>query len=184
VDNEPLITLAPISISLLALIVSAISLGWNIYRDVLLKPRVRVRLQMGQLHHPTFDEPVTSLILSATNHGPGPVKCITIKAKEAQWWRRLRHSVKHAVIMPDWTNPLSGKLPASLDVGNQVDLMLPWDTDSFVKYPFTHVGLSDTYGRIHWARRRDISQARRQWRDEFGQSAAMKKPGAPAPHQP
>ena len=41
--SEALRTWTPIAISLVSLLLAGVALGWNVYRDIVLKARVRVR---------------------------------------------------------------------------------------------------------------------------------------------
>ncbi|MBE4377156.1 hypothetical protein HJ031_22980 [Vibrio parahaemolyticus] len=65
---------------------------------------------------------------------------------------------------------MSGQLPNKLEVGDTLDLLLPYDENCFLKEPFTHVGISDTYGRINWAKSKQVKIARQQWLDKYGES--------------
>jgi hypothetical protein len=58
-------------ISALASLVSGLALGWNIYRDVILKARVRVRLEVGQYIIASGPRDRHRLWLDAVNLGPG-----------------------------------------------------------------------------------------------------------------
>ena len=118
-------TLAALGISFISLLVASLSLGWNIYRDVVLKPRMRVRFQVSTLVHPAM-ESRTYLDVSATNHGPGRVICNMIHFKTASLWRTLTRQVKHGVILGDWTNPLSAKVPKVLEVGERATFLIPY----------------------------------------------------------
>src|SRR5690606_7153341 len=72
-------------ISGLALVVSAFALGWNVYRDVILRARVRVHVAVVSLVTPgESTESVPRFIrIEATNHGPGPVEITNIGGKAA-----------------------------------------------------------------------------------------------------
>ena len=73
-----------------ALLISAISagvalftLGWIIYRDVIIKPKVKVRLQVSVIveEGDNPEERETKVSFIATNHGPGPVTLQGIGSK-------------------------------------------------------------------------------------------------------
>ena len=70
-----------ILISVASVFVAALALGWNIYRDVVLKPRVRVRFHIASILGEQ-GRLGTYLSLSATNHGPGRVR-LSMKEVEA-----------------------------------------------------------------------------------------------------
>ena len=186
---ETIVKLTPIGISILALCVSAFSIGWNIYRDVVLKARLKVKFSLCEIHHPTFAKPITTLSLAATNFGPGQIRCAMIQLLTAPLWRRIIRRPKRAVMLHDYSNPLSGKLPARLEVGETIDLLIPYDKDCFLREKHTHIGLSDSFGRVHWAPTKDVIKARREFRKDFGKkrpaaNKAIEAIGGPRPPQP
>jgi len=154
-------------ISIVSVLVASISLGWNIYRDVILKAKVDVTFAVVSVIHQSLPDRPQYLNLKATNFGPGPVTMSTICVREASVWRRAIRKVRFAIITPDYTNPMSAKLPAKIEVGDKIELLLPYDKDCFFKLPFTHVGISDYYGRIHWAPRKQFKEARATWIKDF-----------------
>ena len=109
----------------------------------------------------------TFINIAATNFGPGIVNLSMIQAQYSTLWTRLSRKTKHAVIMFDYTNPMSAKLPAKVEPGDRIDLLLPYDEACFLKDELTHVGISDFYGRIHWASKKQLRTAREQWLNEF-----------------
>ncbi len=168
------IHLTALGISFISLLIASLSLGWNIYRDVVLKPRVRAGFQVSNIVGPGVPTR-TFLSLSAVNHGPGRVTCNMIHVRTAPLWRRLLRRVRHGVIIGDWTNPLSARLPRALEVGETATLLIPYDRDCFLSTGVTDVGILDSFGRSHWAPRRDLERARAQFRRDFpnvGQPAA------------
>src|SRR5438309_11493257 len=87
-----------------------------------------------------FDEPYETLALSAINFGPGAITCSMIQLKQAPIWRWLLRKTKHAVLIHDYENRLSGQLPRKLEVGEKIDLLIRWERDCFLSKPFTHIG--------------------------------------------
>src|SRR5688500_4104406 len=108
-DKEQLRLWLPIGISLLSFCLASFALGWNIYRDVVLKARVRVQLAVVSLVEPGVPrkEHDQYVKLGITNHGPGKVRITGIVGKVAPLWRRLTRRVGHFVVMPPYDNPLS-----------------------------------------------------------------------------
>ncbi len=154
-------------ISLFALLVSAISLGWNIYRDVILKARVKVRFSLSSLYNEKFKKPMDFLVLTATNFGPGRITLNMITLMEAPLWRRLLRCQKTAVMIYDYENPFSTRLPIKIEVGDKAELLIRWEKECFLGKPTTHIGLSDSFGRVHWAPAADVRKARAEYRNEF-----------------
>ena len=160
-----------ILISVGSLLVAGLSLGWNIYRDIVLKPRVKVSVGKRTIHHSTLRKPLPKLILSATNLGPGTVKLSMIQFRNATLWMRLTRATKQGVIIHDYAEPMSAKLPATVEPGDRIDLLLPWDEECCMSDPCTHMGISDYFGRLHWAPRADVKETRKQWLKDFGGGA-------------
>ncbi len=158
-----------IFISVFSILIAAFSLGWNIYRDVILKPKVKVAFGVRTIHSPAM-APTDHVILTATNFGPGDVKLSMIQAKNTSLWKRITRKAQYAVIIHDYTNPMSAQLPTKVEVGDKIDLLLPYDEDCTLKSGFTHVGISDYYGRVHWAPRTEIRKAVERYRKDFAQN--------------
>lgn len=172
--------LTAIGISFFSLLLAGLSLGWNIYRDVILKPKLKVCFQISTIvtvGRPGSPTP-TFLSITGVNHGPGRLTCNMLHVRTAPLWRRLLRMVKHGVIPGDWSNPLSGKLPSSVDVGQTLTLLLPYDRESFLGSAMTHIGILDSFGRTHWAPRKQLDLAREQFRKDFGQHEPSSKPVA------
>jgi hypothetical protein len=159
--------IAALFISALSLAIAALSLGWNIYRDVILKPKLKVRFGVKEIILPSVPEHLTKLILTATNFGPGRITSDLIELKNAPLWRRVLRKTQKAIIIHDRENPMSAQLPATLEVGDNIDLILPYDKDCCLSKPYTHIGLSDSFGRIHWAPTRDMREAKEHYRKAF-----------------
>jgi hypothetical protein len=107
-----------------------------------------------------------------TNFGPGAVTLQSIWTREATLLRRLARKVQYAVVMYDYTNAMSDQLPKKLEPGDQVNLLLPFDRKCLLSENFTHVGLRDSYGRFHWAARKEIKRASAEWRTVFHETTS------------
>ncbi len=164
------IHLTALGISFLAVVIAAFSLGWNVYRDVILKPNLRVHFQVSTIVTPGHPEipQRTFLDITSVNHGPGQIVCSMIHVRlKTSLWRRLRRKPRQGVIPGVWTNPISGKLPSTLDVGQKLVLLLPYERDCFLSTDVTKVGILDTFGRTHWAPSRNLNDARQEYRKDF-----------------
>lgn len=156
----PYIPIVALAMSLTALFISGANLGWNIYKEIGLKARLRLKFNLSGIHHETFPEPLTRFVFSVTNMGPGKIKINMIHLKDARWWRRLLRSEKCAIVIHDYEHQLGGKLPSDLEMGDRMDLTFPEDI-SFMEKSFTHIGIADSFGRIHWASSRHMTKARK-----------------------
>jgi hypothetical protein len=169
--------------SLAALAISAFALGWNVYRDVVLKPRLRVSVGIDSINQDDeWHGPFVAVRM--VNLGPGQ---ITIDSrvmahrpllKVIAWYTaRLLHisvigrpiapafnwPMEYAMIVPDYTNPYSVKLPKRLEVGEKAILLLPCKRGSFLAEDPTHMGVTDSFGRYHWASRESLECAKRRY---------------------
>ncbi len=159
-----------ILISIFAIATSFLALGWNIYRDVVLKPRLKVRLSLSFIIQAEYQSP-SKISIEATNFGPNKIICSSIHAKIAPLQRRMSRKVKYAIIIHDYKDPYCSKLPCELKVGEKCNLFLPFDKDCFLSEPFTHVGISDTFGRTHWAPKKNVTKLRKEYKEKFGQNS-------------
>lgn len=154
-------------ISTFSLFVAALALGWNIYRDVILKARIKVDIGVNVLISPGIEGKPKYIVLTITNFGPGDINLSMIQMKYAPLWRRILRKAKYAIIIHDYTNPLSAKLPIKLSAGDRIDLLLPHNGKSFLGEPCTHIGISDYFGRIHWASRKRLAEAKKAFKKDF-----------------
>lgn len=153
-------------ISLAALVVSAFSLGWNFYKDVILKPRLRVIVAIihvtgsGRTEGPYIN-------VSGVNHGPGPIIVNGMLGQKVSWLPFRRKGSKYFYVMEGYDNPLSDRLPKRLEPGDSVNQYLPCNNESFLSIDPSHIGLRDTFGRMHWASRRSLRSAKSEFFKKF-----------------
>lgn len=172
---------AAIWISSASLLLSGIALGWNIYKDVILKARLKVTFNISIIVTPGMDERPEYLAINVTNFGPGPVTVEMIVAKNAPFWRRILRRPQYAMIAWDYTNPLSARLPKTLQLGERMVLLLDYDENAFLRGKFTHVGVADSFNRNHWASSKSLLKAKREWQEKFGESVlSTDQPGETA----
>lgn len=164
----------PIGLSALSLCLASFSLGWNVYRDLVLKARIKVELTVVSIVSPGQPESLDKhyVHLRVTNHGPGKVRLTTIVGKVAPLWRRLAKRVGHFVVSNDPSNPYNSRLPITLEVGDSADLHMRYDSKSVLNSNATHVGVSDSFGRHHYASRQALNIARQQFRKDFADATA------------
>jgi hypothetical protein len=153
-------------ISFCSLLVAAISLGWNIYRDVIRKPKMRISMMAAiVVSSPRDKDHPRRLVVSITNFGPGKTKACLLHVRKTSWWRRLLKREVYAMLMHDYEDPLSGRLPAELDVGAKVDLTFRQSDDIFILKPdFNQIGISDPFGGVHWCTRREYMRIKKSYR--------------------
>lgn len=160
-NNPALIT------SIIAIAVSTLTLGWTIYRDAIRKPKFRVSIavktivQRGRPPAPTF------LALEALNLGPIPNR-ISMPFARKNWIRRLlerRHST--AFITPDFAHTAASPAAARIEVGDKGTFAFPYNTECFLSEGFVQIGITDGFGRVHWAPRNQLRKLRKKFTEEF-----------------
>src|SRR4051794_29508396 len=67
------------------------------------------------------------------------------------------------------------QLPAKLAVGDQLRLVVPEDSICFFGERVFGVGMTDSFGRTHWAKKRRLHQSTKKWIGELQQEKAAGK---------
>jgi hypothetical protein len=110
------------------------------------------------------------LELEATKHGPGEIVCKGAIAKTGSFLRLLFTEFPYGFIVPDHGHPLCSRLPRRIDVGDKVSIIFPYNQGCFLANLPKRIGISDSFGRTHWAPRRELKHAHRQYLKDFGTS--------------
>lgn len=154
-------------ISLFSLLIAAIALGWNIYRDIS-KPKIKVNFGLNLIVGERGVEGGPILKLSGTNLGPGKIILNGIILKRP--WSRIKKLFKKATygfLFHDYRSRESSQFPCEADVGVRKDFILIYNKDCFLKENFIGVGIRDSFGRIHWAPRNSYKMAKKEFEKEF-----------------
>jgi len=142
-----------------SLLVAALALGWNIYRDIVLKPRLKVSFGIKGILGGPFPKNTKYIVLSITNFGPGSIKCGMIFYKKTSLRLRLLNEVEQGFIVHDYTNPLSAQLPCRIEIGEGADFLFSITDDCMLSKNITHIGIRDTFSKYHWAPRCQVREA-------------------------
>lgn len=160
-----------IAISLLSVFCAALSLGWNIYRDVVLKPKVKVDFEVVNHAYPNpfgKQEGMGEFIrIFATNHGPGVVIINSIYVMDTSLWKKVCGKAQRWLVDYRIISSESKRLPKRLEFGEDIMLLLLYDEECFLSRENAHIGVGDTFGRVHWAEWRSVVNARRKWLRDF-----------------
>lgn len=148
----------PILISFGALVISVFSLGWNVYRDVIRKPKLRVSFGIKRIatNGKLGDELIS---LSGTNCGPGEICCTGVVIAKDSIGRRLKGQWRLGFGVPDFDNPVCHKLPRRIDMAEEVSLVFPLKAECVLSYRPSRIGISDSFGRTHWAPNAETREA-------------------------
>ncbi len=150
-------------VSIGSVIVAGTSLGWNIYRDAIMKPKLRVAVRVAKVIQEPYMRNLDRLIVIATNMGPGKTRAEMIHVRKSSWWRSLLRRHRLGIVIFDYQDRLSGRLPVPLDVGEKVDLTFRFAPDLFITDDFNQLGISDPFGKVHWCRKSEYRRAQQDY---------------------
>jgi hypothetical protein len=175
-----------------ALVISLCSAGvslagfiWNVWSKFIYpKPRVAVSFHFMTMMAISSEDDFAltrsennAIALSATNMGPIAVTLYNVVAAIGMrgWWPRRPIATGILNPLPRFPNypgefdittgPFAGGLPKKVEVGDQFTAYFVPDHESLAKDDIDRVGFSDTFGRIHWASRKDLVKARKNIRE-------------------
>jgi hypothetical protein len=157
-------------ISLFSILIAAISLGWNIYKEIM-RPRLVINLSLSPPH----------LIISVTNLGPHKITLenrVILKYSWAFFNGRLKRNVYEPVdvisnnlihkSVKDFVisgHPASMLVtPHALDIGEKDIFKIDLKSKSFLeKKGIIKIGLLDSTGKIHWASKKDYKKIKKEY---------------------
>jgi hypothetical protein len=160
-----------IVISAISLVVSLTTLGWNIYKEFCLKPRLKVGVAVVIIGGEAVPGGRQSkIVFMAVNHGPGE---ITITGVTLDPTRKEKRSddITSYLLVHENNSPFGTPLPATLKVGGEARIIIPYDKDSFLSRRFRRVGLRDSFKRDHWAPAKQLRRAEEEYKKDFGEKA-------------
>ena len=108
------------------------------------------------------------LELEATNHGPGSVVCSGAIVKRYSFFRSLFTKFPYGFLVPDRKHPLCFPLPSRVAVGDKIVIIFPYKEGCFLADRPRRIGITDSFGRTHWAPLRELKRGHRQYRKDFG----------------
>ncbi|QYY36595.1 hypothetical protein [Ruficoccus sp. ZRK36] len=152
-------------ISILSIVIAAFSVGWNVYRDVILKPKLVLNVTVSDITNTQKPEySAERIVITATNHGPGKTKACLLWLRHSSVYKRLYYRIRnkpgYGLLNPQFEDPLSSTLPISLDVGEKANFTFYRNSETFLDSQFDQVGIKDPFGRMHWCKRKQFKKAR------------------------
>ncbi len=157
-----------ILISCASLVLAAVALGWNIYRDVVHRASLKVTITWGiiTLGRDKSDWP-HRLVVTITNFGPGKNRACMLHLRKSSLWLRLRRKTINAILMHDYEDVLTSKIPSDLEVGDKIDLTFRAEEQLFIRSDnFNQIGVTDPFGRTHWCKRKDYKRVRKSFLED------------------
>lgn len=151
-------------ISLCSFVVALLGFVWNVWSKFIYpRPQVRISAGVYLTISPTFTSPrfVSARI---TNYGPGEVTITHAVGRVRKGFlkRDQQFLWKLATSAEPWNSELPqfdvfgfGLLPHKLAIGEQFSVHAHIGNDAFDP-PTSGIGFSDSFGRTHWLRRREL----------------------------
>lgn len=155
------------TLSIIAIAISMFTLGWTVYRDVR-RPKFKISISISRIVAQGASASDRFVSLNALNLGPIPNK-VNMPYATKSWIRRkiLRDSWPHAVIVPDYSHPATSneqQRMSRLEIGDSITFAFPLNEESFLSNSeYTRVGVTDGFGRAHFAPRSQLKKLRRQF---------------------
>jgi hypothetical protein len=149
-------------ISFGSLVMASLALGWNIYRDVLLRPRVRVSYRVMRVAGGHMDGQDV-IIVAGLNKGPGAVKLTMLHYDKTTFWQKMKRKRDQGIIIHDYTNPVSWKLPCRVEVGDETSFIFPICEKTKWAGEILRMGLLDSFGRTHWCPKREALEVQQKY---------------------
>jgi hypothetical protein len=158
----------PIITSIVAILISGFNFGWNIYKDAIRTPKFKVSIAIKKIIQKGHPEEGPYVFLEALNMGPIPNR-IGLPFARQGWLQRKVFDRKHgsAMIYPDFSHWASTKSSTRVEVGDIATFIFPYAAKSFLSETFSEIGVSDGFGRMHWASRQELRKAKTKHAAEF-----------------
>ena len=160
-------------VSILAVMISTATFGWTVHRDTI-RPKVRVRWSISMVLEQGMkreDIPEYAM-LNLTNMGPSSVQIHMAQLGYSRWWQRRWRLLrgKYAYGAVPHSLPGFSQLPATLEVGDSVNVVFPVDSDAITGDEFDRIGVFDSFGRNHWCKQKEFLDTRRAGREKLKES--------------
>jgi hypothetical protein len=158
-------------ISILSAAISLSGFIWNVWSKFIYpKPKLQVRFSMVRIIEQHADDAgdLQVLTLSATNMGP-----VEITLKKAlivfrrSWLKEKSYGILNVLPRAPTSSdyeyeyelgggPFAGGFPKKLAVGEGFSVYLVPDHETLARGDYQRIGFDDSFGREHWAPRRDV----------------------------
>lgn len=146
-------------LSIVSVLVAGMSLGWNIYKEIGLKAKVEISLQIMKLVTPGVKVEGEFLVLSATNFGPGIVNLKTVYGRRRSFKNWISGKNKAFLFRWESSQPQFGTLPCKIEVGDELKLFFSMEiARALIEYEINEVGVCDSFGRTHFVPKKQIGE--------------------------
>ena len=168
--------------SVIAIVISAFNLGWNIYKDAIRKPKFKVTIDLYRMIHQhgnaqntmisieideefTYEKNKNAFIcMRVVNFGPSSNKIGSVLIRK-NWFQRTIFYHKNSLycILTNKNHPASTPTPYNnrVEVGDEVKFAFDFPNDLFLKDDLHQIGIIDGFGRKHWAPKRELAKIKK-----------------------
>ena len=153
-------------LSVVSLVLASISIAWNIYKDVFLRPRSHITgyksfINNGEQEHGPY------ITLRLTNLGPGKIIVTGIVAKESGFLKRVFQR-KHGIQLNyDWENQFNTAMPMTADSAESVQQLLRYEESCVLKTRIRSLGFIDSRFKYHWISKEDLRKLKQVFGEDF-----------------
>jgi hypothetical protein len=151
--------------ALVSLFISALTFGWTIYRDIVQKPRFRMSAGVKSIAQQGRPPEGPYLFVEALNLGPIPNR-INVVFLRCGWWARKIRRTPVSAVFADHAHPATTQAGKRIEVGDTGTFIIPMLSGGFLDQDdWAQIGMSDGFGRMHWAPRSDMKGLRKRYRE-------------------
>lgn len=133
---------------IITLCISCFALGWNVYRDVFNKPKIKIRIDENSLGAGT-----DNLQINITNEGPGSIEIRRLAVRRGGKFKQLLKQTQKNCIDERADNSGFDRLPIQLGEYEDCDLLVdPIRYEKYLLGDHIYIGIIDSLKRTHWAK--------------------------------
>lgn len=172
-DGDFSLELTSIIIAIVAICVSMFTAGWTVYREAIQRPKFRVSIAIKSVYQAGHEPIGPDIFVEVLNLGPLPNRLGLVWCRKSWWQRRVNPTKSLAHIASDYGHIATTTSGERIEVGDTGTHVSPYNVDCFLNGDWSQVGVTDGYGRNHWAPRKQLREAREQYRREFPQEGPL-----------
>lgn len=164
--SQEAVAVITVVIAIVSLIFSAGTLGWTIYRDAIQKPRFRTSVAIKTIVQRDQLPDGPHIFVEALNLGPIPNRIGLVWVRPGWLTRRLK-GAGAGMVYPDFAHRAATTPTSKIEVGDAATFVIPYGPECFLRHRIVDVGVTDGFGRTHWAPRKQVRKAREQFKTRF-----------------
>jgi len=83
--------------------------------------------------------------------------------RKTSFFRKIFRKEKYAFLQHDYEDPLSGKIPCELEVGQQVNLTFRHLPYIFLEKDWNQIGATDPFGKTYWCGSKNYREVKKSY---------------------